>query len=364
MKRFTQATAAVLAIAALVVPQTPAAAAGPTFSFHTFLSGGLSNSESFDPPGNQPVIGDFRGDENDDILWYTPGAGGDALWTSDGSGVGFEETSATVTGTYLPVAGSFTSDGKQDILWLAATGSSSLWDYNADGTVTRTTLTDVRGTGIPLVGDYTGDDFPDVIAYAAGSAPDLWIDFNEIGAPTIRPFSISGTYRPVSGHFTYNSADDIFWYAPGAGVDTFYDFTTAGSFTPSTQSVTGTYTPLTRSKTEDGVDDIMFYGVGVAADAYWDWNANIAGPTRSNRSLTVKGTYVPYTCQCIGEGVDSGTDVLWFSATGSDVIWDYDPTSASPVSVTASDPNLTGSRVAGFAFLYETGDDDTILTYD
>ncbi|HEV7719730.1 MAG TPA: hypothetical protein VGO60_00515, partial [Iamia sp.] len=128
-------------------------AASKTFSFGGFSGDTPYNTETFTAPGTTPVIGDFAGSPGADILWYTPGAGGDELWTSTGD-VQFSHTPTSISGTYTPKVGRFAmADGYDDVLWYSTTAASQLWDYNANGTVTKTSLPSVTGPGQVIVGD-------------------------------------------------------------------------------------------------------------------------------------------------------------------------------------------------------------------
>lgn len=76
-----------------------------------------------------PVVGDFDGDGEGDILWYAPGAPPDSLWLLSGghSLTGGGARPLTINGTYQPVVADFDGDGADDILWFRPGGDSPIW---------------------------------------------------------------------------------------------------------------------------------------------------------------------------------------------------------------------------------------------
>lgn len=62
-----------------------------------------------------PIVGDFGGDELDDIFWYGPGTKPDVLWISIASHT-FESKPVTVNGTFTPEVLDDTL-GKDDIVY-------------------------------------------------------------------------------------------------------------------------------------------------------------------------------------------------------------------------------------------------------
>src|SRR5688572_18070300 len=68
----------------------------------------------------QPLVGDFAGDQGDDIFWYAPGEGVDVLWIAHAGARGsdsFTRVRFSVDGDYRPVVGDFVGDDYDDILW-------------------------------------------------------------------------------------------------------------------------------------------------------------------------------------------------------------------------------------------------------
>ena len=64
----------------------------------------------------QPLMADFNGDGQQDILWYGPGADSDVLWLGLGERR-VPSSSVNVKGTYQPLLGDWNGDHSRDILW-------------------------------------------------------------------------------------------------------------------------------------------------------------------------------------------------------------------------------------------------------
>ncbi len=76
--------------------------------------------------------GDFDGDRDTDIIWYTPGASPDFLWwAADGS---FSSALApAVNGSYVPVAADLDANGRDDVVWYApGRATDNIWWSNLD----------------------------------------------------------------------------------------------------------------------------------------------------------------------------------------------------------------------------------------
>lgn len=333
MRMRTRLTAAaLLAATAFGLAATPGAPAGAdltpvpaakvaskTFSFSGFgtqQNPQPMNTEQFTAPGRTPIVGQFAGNAAEDILWYTPGAGGDALWTNDGT-MQFSSSPTSISATYTPQVGTFAApDGRDDILWYHATGVSQLWDFNADGSYTPTALPNVNGPGQILVGDFALDGVDDVIRYRPGSGSDSWWDFQNAGIMN-RSFNVNGTYTPLVGTFGGDAYDDILFYVPGANPDFLWDFTGGGAKTEWDLSINGTFTPVVGRFSGDGRDDVVWYRPGAGADSIWDFD----GVGYTSKPLTINGTYAPVAGTFL-QSSSSWTDIVWYGAGGAaDTAW-------------------------------------------
>lgn len=330
------------------------------------VDGDVDNSESFVPAGEQAIVGDFVGGAEaplDDIFWYTPGPGGDALWRSRGDR-SFASSPQSVSGHYTPLIGYFGDDhDRQDILWYAPGGASSLWDFNADGTITKNAVS-ITAVGQPLVGDFTGDGGDDVIIYAPGPAPEQWLDFGGDGTVVNRPISVNHRYKPLIGNFAgtgaapADNATDILWYAPGGAPDFLWDFEPDGSIASRQLAITGDYQPIAGDFTRDGGDDILWYQAGLGPDSFWDFNAD---SSITKRSVTINGVYELRTCACFDTDAAHAQDLLFSGFRGNSVVWDFGGTDGATFR-SRSIATLGGyDPVVGH---FETGSTDAVLTFD
>jgi hypothetical protein len=232
------------------------------------------------------LAGDFTGDGFDDVLIFGKGAAPDVLWDF-GAGANInlfcEPSSAverpiTINSTATPVVGEFTGDNVDDIFWYGPGGAvDRLWDFNASPTLSYTGRSfSVGGSSFrPFAGDLSADGVEDLIWYAPGTTGDVIWDFNSGGGYTRRALSVNGTYRPVVGRFSPDSKDDIFWYAPGSGRESMWSYWD-NSFRPLVESppvlqVSGTYTTVVTDTWGEGREDIVFAAPGAAQDHLWDF---------------------------------------------------------------------------------------------
>ncbi|MFN8017073.1 MAG: hypothetical protein U0P45_03010 [Acidimicrobiales bacterium] len=175
-----------------------------------------------------PLVGDFGGDEGDDILWYAPGIGADPLWISLPGSSMWQRTTVKVSGYYKPVvldlsqeltanmqgdAGPFPKDA---ILWYApGSGTDTLWSFNADGTHGSLT-TPIEGS--PQLFPLAWDDnaFTDVLAYTPGPGPDATYTYDS-GTLVKSTKTVNGTYQPQILGNGYH--DSVLWLGPGSAPD-------------------------------------------------------------------------------------------------------------------------------------------------
>ncbi|WP_426571011.1 hypothetical protein [Aquihabitans sp. McL0605] len=357
--------AALFAVMGLVVVGAPGASArasrpstttphGTVAISFTTSSGTIDATDPFVAPGRTPLVGDFVGDtsptgELDDILWYTPGAGGDELWRTNGDR-SWTATNVSISRSYRPIVGQFSGDSKADIFWYSpGSAPDYLWDFEEDGSITKTTY-QVNGTYTPVVGRFTADGADDIVWYGPGSAPDAWWDFDGHGGLVRRPLRVNGTYTPVVGMFggfgpaASPWAADILWYAPGPARDSLWDFD--GDAAPITKiplRIDGTYIPVPGNYNRDRFTDVIWYAPGPAPDLLWTFDFD---GKHGDSVLEINGTYTPV----VGSGFglqSSATDIWWFGAGSKpDSMWAFTSESkpiVQPVSLTGDLPPVLAS---------------------
>ena len=174
-----------------------------------------------------PIVGDFGGDDYDDILFYGPGSTSDSLWISVDDR---RRTSTRPQGQRrrrLPAQGPARLPRRRrqgrHLVPRPGLGQGLLWHftdrlgtagYDGPGTYASRELK-VNGAYQLVIGDYSGDAIDDVVLYQPGAAADYkWVS-NAAGA-----FSqtTSRSTAPTSPSWsTAIDYDGIFWWASGSG---------------------------------------------------------------------------------------------------------------------------------------------------
>ena len=283
------------------------------------LVGGPPPASAQVPTDREVVTGNFYAGPRDELFYYRPGKSPDDLYTiTKVSGqpqfnlVG----TFTVNGTYTPLVGDFDGDNFDEILWYApGFAPDYLWDFTSYSNVQSRAYPVNGHYSRPTVGDYTGDGADDILWYNPGFGADYLWEYNPGGQFTSHRADVNGHYVPVSGSFTWDTTDDIVWYAPGTATDYLWDYAPGSTaFRSIPQTVNGTaYQPFSLDPFADGIgnEDIFWYAPGPARDAYWEYYHG----SRYNFPLVSKaidGYYLTTAGDYFGGGTD---DVVFDGAT-------------------------------------------------
>jgi hypothetical protein len=261
-----------------------------------------------------PVVGDFAGDGRDDILWYAPGAGQDHLWITTGSHT-FTDQLVTINGTYAPVVlhDSYVGSGKDDILFQNGFGADPLWVFPDSGTGPRTSYSFNAPSGLALTGDFDGNGVMDLFFYEAGSGPDsLWRRATSMASSfQVTPQTVNGHYQPVVGNWEVggDDKDDIIWFSSGPGADSRWAGAAGGTWVK-----TGVAIPLAGEavRTYGKYEDTLFVR-GSATDGIWYPTANPPGDSRPTGN-----THPPNAARYFhGYFRDSSSSQLFFYSPGA-----------------------------------------------
>ncbi len=190
-------------------------------------SGGfVSNIGSFfQPVGNEwkvVGVGDVNGDGRDDIIWRNDG-GTTTSWLGQASG-GFLSNAGVFSqavGTDWKVAGvgDVNGDGRDDLVWRAANGTATTWLGQANGGFVSNAANFNQPVGhdwqVAGVGDFNGDGRDDLVWRNANGTTTSWLGQANGGF-----VSNAGVFsQPVGndwsiadiGDFNGDGRDDILW---------------------------------------------------------------------------------------------------------------------------------------------------------
>jgi len=238
----------------------------------------------------------------------------------------WEEASSglAVNGSYFPVVGNFGGGGQDDIVWWGP-GSigDSIWLSNNDATFAKSAVSPQIGlsSAEALVGDFGGNGYEDILFYGSGSAPDaLWVARGD-GSFDIVSVGITGAYEPVVLDDA-TGKDDVVWIRRTDGTGSVWSFTgTAGAHTSTPLTFPAGSIAIVGRFTSDRCADVFWYRPGTASDRLDAMDC--AGTASMTTRQTVNGSYEPVVAQFspVGGTVD---DILWHSNTGRSSLWEAD----------------------------------------
>ena len=237
------------------------------------------------------VVGQFGGDLASDILFYGPGTAADSLWigNADDRGTtgsnGFTKINLSIGGDFIPVVGDFGGDDYDDILFYGiGSAVDSLWiAVDTASYFDKTRKVSVGGAYQPKVlHDYRAVGAKDDILFLGpGTAKDYYWHFaDRLTAPhlgpvtyTSRELNVNGTYQLVIGDYSGDRIEDVVLYQPGTASDYKWVSSAAGAFSQSGLTITGFYKPVTIFG--EVRDSILWWGNGSASPRFW----RSTGPT-------------------------------------------------------------------------------------
>ncbi|GLZ33624.1 hypothetical protein Lesp02_58120 [Lentzea sp. NBRC 105346] len=287
--------------------------AGPSGDFNgdgrddivTFTRGGagdvyvaLSNGSSFVGTavkwhdafafGNEvPMVGDFNGDNRDDIVTFTRGGAGDVyVALSNGSsfvGNGIKWHDAFAFGTEVPLVGDFNGDGRDDIATFTRGPAADVYVALSNGSSFVGTAVKWHdffavGNEVPLVGDFNGDRRDDIVTFTRGGAGDAYVALSNgssfVGTSVKWHDSFAfGAEFPAVGDFNADGRDDIATFTRGGAGDAYVALSNGSSFVGNGVKwhdafAFGSEIPGTGDWNGDGRDDIVTFTRGDNADVY------------------------------------------------------------------------------------------------
>ncbi|MCU1496489.1 MAG: hypothetical protein JWM47_442 [Acidimicrobiales bacterium] len=279
----------------------------------------------------KPVVGDFGGSRNDDVLYYRPGSGADYLHLSDGTGSFNSLALSTIGANYTPLVGDFVGDDRDEVLWWRpGVATAYLWRFDlakrssAAPTTASASVTVPTVVTKPLVLDNRpnyGGGYDELLWYAVGTAPDRVDRFSWPLATglvtTSRALSVTGNYTPVTGDFDGNGWGDVLWYANGPNRDAFWFFRGDATGSVSQRSVTFFANGSQKASVGNFIgtearDEVLWAASGPAADALWTFDATGAWkPSDATSTATGAGYVLSGANDQLMSWVPGGSPTIW-----------------------------------------------------
>lgn len=131
-------------------------------------------SSTAGPPINatyQPFVGNFDGDGEDDIFWYRPGTGADIIYWGDPTTritLEFAATTEPINRSYHVAVGDYDGDNRDDIVWYRVGASSDVAYFGrSDRTFDGMSISH-SGNFTIFAGNFDDDTRDDIFSYRPG----------------------------------------------------------------------------------------------------------------------------------------------------------------------------------------------------
>jgi hypothetical protein len=270
-----------------------------------------------------PVAGDFTGDGRTDIFWYAAGSPMDYLWEATPNGSTFTSRPFPVNGVYRPTAGDFDGDGVDDLFFFApGAAADHMWYFDAGGQ--SYTSQQVSAWAFPTTqvhsGDFDGNGVDDVLFFTPVGPDSIWRHAPG-GARTSASIAIGANSNVVVGDVDGDLRDDVLQHNTLSGTVRLFFGTAAGGFTQATQGAARLHLPVMGDFTCDLRADVILYRPGPGADVMWRGRAKTAPVfTAGTGPVSIRGSYLH---QVVGDFDGNGCDdVFWYQpGTTRDSIW-------------------------------------------
>ncbi|WP_186762675.1 FG-GAP-like repeat-containing protein [Lentzea tibetensis] len=234
-----------------------------------------------------PLTGDFNGDGKADVATFTRGTTAD-VFVALSTGSGFSGTSVKwhdwfAMGSEIPAVGDFNGDNKDDIAVFTRGDAADV--YVALSTGSSFSGTSLKwhdffaaGAEIPAIGDFNGDGKDDIATFTRGATADVYVALStgsSFSGTSLKwhDWFAASSEIPAIGDFNGDGKDDIVTFTRGDTADVYVALSDGGKFTGTTVKwhdwfAMGGEVPGVGDFNGDGKDDIITFTRGPAADVY------------------------------------------------------------------------------------------------
>src|SRR5690606_12860302 len=159
----------------------------------------------------------FDGNGHDDIFWYAPGSPADYVWWTETPGT-FTSVKVSVGGHYEPLVVDVDGDGRDDVVWSAASGADYVWRGSAGRTFSSSNVS--LGAGLRLIPlDVVPGGGVEVAAFST-TIFQIVLGWDGSRLTPVTAFAAHPNQRVVVGRFGGSGTrDDVLLYGPGSTPD-------------------------------------------------------------------------------------------------------------------------------------------------
>ena len=281
--------------------------------------------------GEEACKRDFNGDAKADILWRNVISGEVYIWLMNGTSIGSQGSSGTVSDLnwQIEYVGDYTGDGKADILWRhQSTGEMSVWVMNGitreSGGTPGWVTTDWQ---VKDVGDFNGDGKSDFL-WRNESSGEVYIWL--MNGTSIGSQGSSGTVSDLNwqieyvGDYTGDGKADILWRHQSTGEMSVW---VMNGITRESGGTPGWVTTDWQVKdvgdfNGDGKSDFLWRNESSGQVYIWLMNGTSIGSQGSSGTVSD----LNWKIQKVGDYTGDGkADILWrHNTTGELSVWVMD----------------------------------------
>ena len=289
-------------------------------------------------------VRDFNADTKGDLLWRNAGSGGVSMWLMNGLTYSSFATLLTDPSWSITHTGDLSGDGKTDLVWRHANGTTLAWLMNGTTYTSFATLLTDPNWSVTRVADFNGDGKADLLWHNGTTGQTaIWL-MNGLTPTSSAVILTHASWTVVNvGDFNGDGKADLVWRNAATGEvaiwlmngvapvgsaillgDPNWQVTKIGDFNG------------------DGKSDLVWRNSASGQTALWLMNG--VAPIGSAIIFSDPNWQVTLVGDFDGDGK---SDLVWRNgATGQTAIWRMNGTTIASSAIVLSDPNWTATHVA------------------